>query len=114
MDFKKIIGNNIFMLRQKYGLTQQEFVDRLNIGFSRGHLSNIENGQNMPSAEFIRIVSDSFNVDTNWLLSTHVKDYPDLVIEDDEKEFLLSYRALPDEAKMSIQSLMNLINNANT
>lgn len=110
MDLKRIIANNIYMLRNKYGLTQQEFVDKLNIGISRGHLSNIENGQNMPSAEFIKIVADTFGIDTNWLLSSHNKDYPNLVMDDEEKELILSYRSLPEEAKNSIRSIINIIN----
>lgn len=109
MDLKRIIANNIYMLRNKHKLTQQEFVEKLSIGYTRGHLSNIENGIHMPSAEFIRSVSDTFGVDTNWILSAHNKEYPDLVISDNELELILKYRQLPDDAKISINDIIEII-----
>jgi transcriptional regulator with XRE-family HTH domain len=110
MDLKRIIANNIYMLRNKYNLTQQEFVNKLNIGISRGHLSNIENGQNMPSAEFIKVVADTFNIDVNWLLDSHYKTYPDLALDDCDLEFLIQYRKLPEEIKQSFKSIINIVN----
>lgn len=111
MDLKRIIANNIYVLRNKNKLTQKEFVDKLNCGYTRSHLSNIENGIYMPSAEFIKAVSDSFGVDTNWILSAHNSDYPNLFIEDNEIDFLFKYRQLSDEAKLNINKFVEIILN---
>lgn len=70
LELRKIIANNIYILRNEYKLTQQEFADKLNIGVSRGHISHIENGTNIPSAEFIKAVCVTFNVSADWLLKT--------------------------------------------
>jgi transcriptional regulator with XRE-family HTH domain len=114
MDLKRIIANNIYILRNKLDLTQQEFVDKLNLDISRSQLSNIENGVHMPSAEFIKAVSDTYGVDTNWILSAHNKEYPDLVVADEELEILIKLRQVSIEAQDNIKNLIELLykNNA--
>ena len=72
MDIKKIIANNIYILRTTNDLTQKEFADKLEIKFTRGHISKIESGGHVPSAEFIKAVSNAFNVSADWLIDTKI------------------------------------------
>lgn len=101
-DLKTTIGNKILYLRELHGLSQQEFAERLNLSISRGHISNIENGMNMPSAEFIRSVCINFNTSSNWLL-----DIPDIKYEYDP--IMDNYNLLNEEAKDIIKNLINLL-----
>ena len=77
MDLKKIIANNIFILRNQHDLTQEEFAEKINI--TRSHLSHIENADNMPSAEFIKDVCQSFGVSADWILNTYPQDPKDVL-----------------------------------
>lgn len=111
MDLKKIIANNIYIIRGQNKLTQEEFVTKLSNKYTRSQLSHIETGKNMPSAEFIFDVSKAFNVDINWLLETHNKNYPDIELSGEEISFALEYRKLHPDAKESIMCIINMLNN---
>lgn len=67
-ELKAMIGIKIYTIRTENNLTQSEFLNKLESYTSRGHLSKIERGEIMPSAEFIREVCLKFNVSSNWLL----------------------------------------------
>ena len=68
MDFRNTLGNNVKQLRKNLNLSQDEFCMKLNIEFSRVNLSRIEAGKQLPSAESIKSVVESFNVSPYWLL----------------------------------------------
>lgn len=108
IDIKKIIANNICMLRNQHNLTQQEFVDKLDSTYARSHLSKIENGSSVPSAQFIRDIAVAFKVDVNWLLTINSEQYPKT--NDSDFQLLLKIKQLPEEAKKSLITLINLIN----
>lgn len=116
MDIKRVIANNIKILRTNNNLTQQEFADKLSINFTRGHISRIELGIHVPSAEFIKAVSDAFNVSSDWLIGTTGKDIPDFPdipvisnVTNSEIELLFILRSLPVNIQNDILSLMKSI-----
>jgi transcriptional regulator with XRE-family HTH domain len=113
MDLKKIIANNIFILRCQNKLTQDEFVSKLKNPYTRSQLSNIETGKNMPSAEFIYDVSKAFYVDVNWILDTHNTNYPNIDLDIVEINFALNYRNLSKESKAVLTSMMDILNKNN-
>lgn len=104
MELKKIIANNIFMLRNKYKLTQEEFAQKLNI--TRGHLSHIENGENMPSAEFIKDVCCSFDVSADWVMNLSINTKEGLYFTDKELLAIVSLNNLDNETEDIILNLI--------
>ncbi|WP_039242707.1 helix-turn-helix domain-containing protein [Clostridium botulinum] len=113
MDLKKIIALNIYTLRNKHNLTQEEFANKLNtcgdITITRGHISRIENGNHIPSAEFIKAVATVFQVNVNWLLATDPDLKTDEFLSNGEIELIAKYRKLPIDLKAIIKNLINSI-----
>ncbi|KZL88659.1 helix-turn-helix domain-containing protein [Clostridium magnum] len=116
MDIKRIIANNIYILRTKHDLTQQEFADKLSVKFTRGHISRIELANHIPSAEFIKAVSDAFNVSADWIMGTTGKEIPESSdtpivtnVTTREVDLLLSFRALSNEVQHRILDLIQSI-----
>lgn len=109
MDIRKILANNIYVLRNKYKLTQQEFSDRLKNKYTRGHISKIETAANIPSAEFIKLVSETFDVSADWLLSTkgHKSNLESLT--EAELELVFKFRSLPEDVQKQLINLINSI-----
>lgn len=60
-----IIGERIKELRKKQKLTQKEFSSRVCI--KQSYLSDIENGNGVPSDMLIKLISLEFSVPINWL-----------------------------------------------
>ncbi|KRU29346.1 transcriptional regulator [Clostridium sporogenes] len=113
MDIKKVIANNIFILRNYYKLTQAEFAEKLDIHVTRGHISRIETGSHVPSAEFIKSVSTAFGVPADWLLdnNVNVSDIPSKIeLNNNDIDLLLKINNLPEPVKENIISLIDSIN----
>lgn len=47
MDVRKLVGQNVRRIRQKKGLTQEQFADVS--GFSQQYISGLEKGQRNPT-----------------------------------------------------------------
>ena len=47
MDMRKLVGRNVRRLRQKKGLTQEQFAEVS--GFSQQYISSLENGRRNPT-----------------------------------------------------------------
>jgi transcriptional regulator with XRE-family HTH domain len=47
MDMRKLVGRNVRRIRQKRGLTQEEFAEVS--GFSQQYISSLEQGQRNPT-----------------------------------------------------------------
>lgn len=109
MDLKRIIANNIFILRNKYGLTQQEFADKLHMNLTRGHISHIENGDNMPSAEFIKSVCISFNVSSDWLLDCNISNPHSYSFTDKDILVATKFHDLDSTTQNAVLNLINTI-----
>lgn len=111
MDTKRIIANNIFTLRNQYNLTQWEFAQKLNIPITRGHISRIETGSHVPSADFIRAVADTFGVSANYLLGSNEYDTAVNILPKKELDLVFKYRKLPEPVQNKILELINSILN---
>jgi len=104
MDIKKHIGDRIYDLRIEKELTQQEFVNRLNITYSRTNLSGVENGLINPSAEFIYSVCKTYNLSADWLLGLDESKH----LTGKEKILLNAFKKLSPTLQ---QNILDLINN---
>ena len=96
LDFKYTLGDRLKSLRKEKKLSQKDFCNRLSVDLTRESLSNIEKGKQMPSAEFIKSVIETFNVSPFWLLDIipHTKDdrlHKYELLNENEKEILLNY-----------------------
>lgn len=60
MDNKKLIGRKIREIRNKSGLTQEQFCEK--IGIETPSLSNIENGKSFPSMQTTLNIMEQFNI----------------------------------------------------
>ena len=47
MDMRKLVGRNVKRIRERKGLTQEEFAEKS--GFSQQYLSGLENGHRNPT-----------------------------------------------------------------
>ncbi|WP_039233364.1 helix-turn-helix domain-containing protein [Clostridium novyi] len=117
MDIKKVIALNIYTLRNKYKLTQEEFAAKLNsiggMSITRGHISRIENGNHIPSAEFIKTVSNTFNISTDWILANNKFNNADNFLSDKELDLISTYRRLSPNLQNKIFDLINAILKSN-
>ena len=72
-----MIADNIKKIRQEYGLTQDEFADKL--GVSRSVIANLEYGRlqnpekKMP---LFRLISKTFEIPVEWILADDPGDFP--------------------------------------
>lgn len=112
MDLKRIIANNIFMLRNKYNLTQEEFAQKLNV--TRGHISHLENGDHFPSAEFIKDVCLSFHVSADWIINSNINLKEDFIFNDKDLLAIVGFHSLNDRMQDIVINLINELAELNT
>lgn len=105
---KSMIGNKIYDLRMQYDLTQEEFAQRLGTYISKGHISKVESGTIMPSAEFIRSVCISFNISPYYLLNIN-KNLDEISYK--ENHLISNFRNLSLEAQEVIINLVSVMSN---
>lgn len=67
MAHLKTFGSRLRWVRQKYGLTLDQFGERIHVG--RSYLSKLENGRNKKTSELLlQTVCRVFNVREEWLI----------------------------------------------
>lgn len=104
-------------LRKEYGLTQQEFAEKL--GLVRTAVANYENGRNIPNAETLNIIANFFDVTVDYLLgrtgeknnkSIYIQNSESLSIVNEEKENKLTkeINTLSPENQEEIRKLIEL------
>lgn len=71
MDMRRLVGRNVRRIRQRIGLTQEQFADRS--GFSQQYLSGLEQGRRNPTVVTLYELARALGV-------SHVE----LVFPDDE------------------------------
>lgn len=59
------INERIFAIREKHGLTQREFGQRL--GITAAYVSRLEKGKAIPSEPLVRLICYSFDHSLSWL-----------------------------------------------
>lgn len=109
MDLKRIIANNIYLLRCQHKLTQEQFAKKLGNNYTRGHISHVELAKNMPSSEFILDVSAAFDVDVNWILQSNPRSYPEVDLTFEDIDLALKIRRLSPESKTLLENLITLL-----
>ena len=71
--------NNIKKLRTKFGYTQQELADKIQL--SKSTIAMLENGSRLPSIDTLVKLSNIFNVSTDYLLGNTTMENPKNEIE---------------------------------
>ena len=80
MDVKKELGLKIRRLRNKEGLTQEAFAEK--IGISTRTLAGIEIGQTFVSARTIENILKTFNVSfEDFFISSHLRPVEELLAD---------------------------------
>lgn len=105
------IGSRIKNRRKELRLTQVQM--RELTGISNGNLSDIENGNRLPSAGALISLSEALRVSADWILTGK---YPDADIQavqipsfsPTEESFLNCFRQLDPEDQDEILELMNM------
>lgn len=100
-DLKAIIGSKVHYIRTVNHLSQEEFALKLNLAITRGHISKIENGLIVPSAEFIKVICTTFSISPYWLL-----DIKEPALQDPAPD---NYHMLSPEAKKVINDLISIL-----
>lgn len=59
MDMRKLVGANVRRLRQKKGLTQEEFAEKS--GFSQQYVSGLETGQRNPTIVSLYMLAEALD-----------------------------------------------------
>ena len=78
MDVKKEIGTKIKKLRQKTGLTQEEFAEKINIATRT--LAGIEIGESFVSAHTIEKIMQYFNITfEDFFITSHLRPKEELM-----------------------------------
>ena len=89
-----MLGNNIFNLRKKAGISQEELGEK--IGVTRQTISNWELGETTPNPEQLKSLSKLLNITIDELVDNEIKDVLTQKITDTEKkqESVLKYLKL--------------------
>lgn len=79
-------GNRIKSLRNRIGLTQKDFAEKINV--TQSYLSKVEKDKTEPTEKVLKLISFTFNCSLNWLEGVEgaeiydgidILDNPDLV-----------------------------------
>lgn len=71
MDMRKLVGRNVKRLRQKKGLTQEQFADVS--GFSQQYISSLELGRRNPTIVTVYELATALGVNHMELVRPHRK-----------------------------------------
>ncbi|MTI67440.1 MAG: helix-turn-helix transcriptional regulator [Firmicutes bacterium] len=84
------IGNKIFELRKKLGLSQKQLADK--IGITEASLSRYENDLREPKAEIILRLAECLNCTTDYLLGRTNNKFEDIIPEDNLHKDNIEYK----------------------
>ena len=77
MKYLNLLSTNIKNLRLKYGLTQEEFAEK--IGLTTNGVSNIERKRYQPTAETVDKICKAFDITPQELLITNSEVNEDII-----------------------------------
>lgn len=98
------MGERIKYVRNKHGLTQQAFAER--IGISRGALANYEVDRNEPIDAVIKSICREFHVNANWLRTGVKSDEAETTQQEKIANFFTDVLSTaPDERSALIAAL---------
>ncbi|MBR5658676.1 MAG: helix-turn-helix transcriptional regulator [Lachnospiraceae bacterium] len=100
-DFKLQLGENIYRVRKRLGLTRSEFAERCDI--SEGYLAAVESGVKSMRAETLLKISRGAGVSADFLLTG--KD-----VDDDRMLMELTNQLAKEERKQALNLIVTYIN----
>lgn len=103
-DFKLQLGENIYRVRKRLGLTRSEFAERCDI--SEGYLAAVESGVKSMRAETLLKISRGAGVSADFLLNG--KD-----VDDDTMLLELTSQLTKAERKQAVSLIVTYINSLN-
>ncbi|MDD4110896.1 MAG: helix-turn-helix transcriptional regulator [Clostridia bacterium] len=84
---KKIIANNLIILRKEHKLTQSELAEKLN--YSDKAISKWEKGETLPDIEILSKITDMYGVSFDYLIHEGTKEDKKQYIKNDHLNKLL-------------------------
>lgn len=101
----KEIGERIKSQRKKLGLTGTNIKELTSI--STGTLSDIEQGNSLPTTKSLMKLSKALNCSADWILFGESESFP--IISDNRENLLLeNFRVLPDDEKEELLEILYL------
>lgn len=108
-------SENIVYLRNKYGLSRKELADRLGYN-SLTTIQKWENGQSLPPAETLMLLSGIFGISINDLLgvdlstgiSVSLEDVADTNMDDFDKRMVQSYHDSSAHIRSIVRTALKL------
>ncbi len=101
----KKLGENIKILREQHGITQQKLADLL--GLSRPTVSQIEIGERKLSADELVKLADIFNISVEYLLG--LKREPKIIIKKTEKKERPKYQVRINVPQKNIKKFKEVL-----
>lgn len=77
-----MFGHNLARIRKQNKLSQYDLAEKM--GFSRGQISNYEQGSRQPDFETLQKFADFFGVSTDYLLGRSQPELPELNSKDEK------------------------------
>lgn len=103
------IGTRIKNRRKELGITQVDVKNAT--GISSGNMSEIENGNRLPSTPTLLQLSTLLQCSIDWILtgeSPNLENSSFSNLRDDEIELLTTYRKLPSDEKDEVLEILQL------
>lgn len=117
-------GERIREFREKKGIDQKDFAEML--GFSRGYISQIENGIRKPSREFLKKLNEVFGISSDYILYGNPPDQVGVDLEAPPEEYKermkeamiirepeSKYQVLPTAIKKLIDNVVEILQSDN-
>lgn len=102
------IGERIKDFRQKKGLNQRKFAERL--GFSYGYIADLERGRQKPSREVLERLTEVYAISSDYVLYGS---------EEEQKKYLMvkeaegQYEILPTSTKKLLGNVKEILESGN-
>ena len=101
------IGTRIKQRRNELGLKQLQIKELT--GISSGNLSDIENGNKLPSTPTLLLLSDTLNCSIDWILKGKSSNNENIPLSNErEKELLKGFRQLDQDDQDELMGLLAL------
>ena len=106
MDSPLSLGQRIRALRRRRGLTQQQLADA--VGCTSTHLRGVEHDRNGVSIALLDKLGEELGAELVVNLQP-ADSSPVEELSTDERELLMSYRAIAPEQRVTVRSLLRLL-----
>lgn len=67
INYQKLFGERLKIVRQHYGLNQNEFAEK--VDSAQSSIARLESGERMPEGYLIQMIVVHFGCDAKWLLT---------------------------------------------